>query len=386
MSEPAVPEGFTEMGMFRAYSLKVQKPDAAYFNRLFAEAKWWTNAMIEAEDLKAFDTKQTVVGVKRGEAVESETLQYLSAQTRQQLYRRMWDNLKGLKARKANGGKVGRLKFRAFVNSIPLSNQSFSFKGNRLKLGKAPKTFRVLGLHQLGNAPDIRNGRLIRKPSGIYLSVTVRLADEPVCKSGYIGVDMGVKDALVFNDGTAVNFADKGLERQIRAAHRSISRKEKGSKNREKAKAEVRRLEEKYRNRQDDAVNKLVNKLSPHTVVMQDELLARWKRLFGKKMQRGILGRFKAKLKTDSATVVLPASYPTTQFCPACSSLNKHALSERTYRCGCGYSAPRDKHAALNMLILGVDSAAVESVSDVGKILSGIQSAQLTVKQEAPCL
>lgn len=342
--------------------------------------------MIEAEDLKAFDTKQTVVGVKRGEAVESETLQYLSAQTRQQLYRRMWDNLKGLKARKANGGKVGRLKFRAFVNSIPLSNQSFSFNGNRLKLGKAPKSFRVLGLHQLGSKPDIRTGCLIRKPSGIYLSVTVRLPDEPIVKAGYVGVDMGVKDALVFSDGTAVNFADKKLERQIKAAHRSVSRKKKGSKNRQKAKAEVRRLEEVYRNRQDDAVNKLANKLKPHTVCMQDELLAGWKRVFGKKLQRGILGRFKAKLKMDSATVVLSASLPTTQFCPACGSLNKHALSERTYRCGCGYVKPRDWHSARNMIHLGVDSAAVESAVRLAETLSSVQSKHLTLKQEAPCL
>lgn len=45
--------------------------------------------MIEAPDLKAFDTKQSVVMVKRGEVLEPETLKYLSAQTRQQLERRM---------------------------------------------------------------------------------------------------------------------------------------------------------------------------------------------------------------------------------------------------------------------------------------------------------
>lgn len=372
--------------MFRVYQLKVQKPDVAYFSRLFAEAKWFTNAMIEADDLKAFDTKQTVVQVKRGDVLEPETLSVLSAQMRQAMLAQQWENLKGLSAKKKRGGKVGRLRFRAFVNSIPLNNQTFKFVGMRLKLQKAPRPFRVLGLKQLGDAPDIRCGCLIRKPSGLYLCVTVKLPDEAPVKSGYVGVDMGVKDALVFSDGTAVNFADKGLERQIKAAHRSVSRKKKGSRNREKAKREVRRLEEKYRNRQDDAVNKLVNKLGPHTVVMQDELLAGWKKLFGKKLQRGMLGRFKAKLKLDSATVVLSAALPTTQFCPACGSLNKHTLSERTYRCGCGYVKSRDWHSAQNMIYLGVDSAAVESVLDVGRILSGIQSAQLTVKQEAPCL
>lgn len=372
--------------MFSVYQLKVQKPDMAYFSRLFAEAKWLTNAMIEAENLKAFDTKQTVVMVKRGEAVEPETLWVLSAQMRQAMLARQWDNLKGLSAKKKRGGKVGRLKFRAFVNSIPLNNQTFKFAGMRLKLQKAPRTFRLLGLKQLGDSPDIRCGCLIRKPSGIYLVVTVKLPSEPALKTGHVGVDMGVKDALVFSDGTTVNFADAKLDRQIRAAHRSVGRKKKGSKNRQRAKAEVRRLEETYRNRQDDAVNKIVNKLKPHTVCIQDELLAGWKRLFGKKLQRGVLGRFKAKLKLDSATVVLSAALPTTQFCPACSTLNKHALSERTYRCGCGYVKPRDWHSAQNMITLGVDSAAVEKVEDVFGLLSSIQSAHLSLKQEAPCL
>lgn len=377
--------------MFRVHHLKVQKPDVAYFSRLFAEAKWWTNAMIEAENLKAFDTKQTVVTVKRGEVFEPENMLILSAQMRQALYARQWDNIKGLSAKKKNGDKVGRLQFRSFVNSLPLNNQTFEFVDNRLKLQKAPKAFRVLGLKQLGDNPDIRCGCLIRRPSGIYLSVTVKLPDEPVYKSGYIGVDMGIKDAFVFNDGTAVNFANDKLERQIRGAHKAISRKKLGSKNREKAKASLRRLEEKYRRTQDDVVNKLVNRLKPYNVVIQNELLSGWKRLFGKRMQRGILGRLKAKLRLDSATVVLPASVPTTQFCPSCASLNKHGLTERTYRCECGYSAPRDKHSANNMLILsGVDSTAVDAVLDVGRVLSGIQSASLAcqgrLKQEAPCL
>ena len=56
---------------------------------------------------------------------------------------------------------------------------------------------------------------------------------------------------------------------------------------------------------------------------------------------------------------------PTTQFCPACASLNKHRLSERTYRCACGYSAPRDQHAARNMLVF----AGIYSPEELGGAL-----------------
>lgn len=373
--------------MFKVYQLKIQKPDASYFGRLFAEAKWWTNEMVATDDLKAFDTKRKAVTVRRGDELESEALTLLSSQMRQQLYKRMWDNIRGLASRKKNGGKVGRLKFRRFVNSIPLSNQTFKFIGNRLKLQCSSKTFRVVGLKQLGSDPDIRSGCLIRKPSGVYLSITIKLADVVTVKCGYVGIDMGVKDALVFNDGTTINFANLDLEFKIKQAHKSISRRKKGSRNRDRAKANLRRLEEKYRNQQNDAVNKLLNKLKPHTVCIQNELLKAWKKRFGKKLQRGILGRLKAKLKLDSATVVLPASEPTTQLCPECGSLNKHGLGERVYRCDCGYTMPRDKHSARNMIFMsGVDNAVVELMLDIGRVLSGIQSVHLTMKQEAHAL
>lgn len=372
--------------MYKVYHLKLQGKHS-YFSRLFAEAKWLVNFMLASEDLKAFDTRQKLVTVKRGENLETEHLTNLSSQMRQGLYQRLFDDIKGLAAKKAKGGKVGRLKFKPFVNSIPLKNQTFKLNG-RLKLQGCKQTFRVCGAKQLPDNPNIRCGELIRKPSGIYLSVTVEVPDEKTEKSGYIGVDMGIKDCLTFHDGTTVNFASPELTKQIRQAHKEISRKQKGSKNRDKARAKLRRLEERLANQKKDATNKLINKLKPHTVCFQDELVKQWHSgLFGKQVQSSILGRIKAALKKDTANLEIDSRLPTTQLCPECGTLNKHGLEARVYSCACGYTMPRDKHSANNMLILsGTDSASVERVEDLFGVLCGIQSRQLVLKQESHVL
>ena len=375
------------LAVFKVYQLKIQSKDNSYFSRLFAEAKWWTNFMLSAEDLKAFDTKQKLVTVKRGDDLEVEKLECLSSQMRQGIYQRQFDSIKGLAAKKKQGKKVGRLKFRAFVNSIPLKNQTFKLNG-RLKLQGCKRTFRVCGAKQLPENPDIRCGELIRKASGIYLSVTVKVPDEKIKKQGFVGLDMGIKDALVFHDGTSVNFSSPELERKIRKAQKNVSRKKLGSNNRRKAILAKRKLEEKLFNQKKDVVNKLINKLKPHTVCLQDELIKQWHSgLFGKQVQKSILGRIKSALKRDTDNLVLDSRLPTTQFCPDCGSLNKHDLSKRTYVCGCGYTKPRDKHSALNMLTLsGKDIAFVEKVVSLSAVLQSIQSKHLSVKQEAPSI
>ena len=74
---------------------------------------------------------------------------------------------------------------------------------------------------------------------------------------------------------------------------------------------------------------------------------------FGRKVQHGILGRVKDKLKKNNSNVMLESSVPTTQTCPVCGCLTKHSLDKRLYHCEhCGYDNPdRDIHSA-NMMVL----------------------------------
>lgn len=378
--------------MFKVYQLKLKNDSPEYFNRLFLEAKWYCNHILSQESVFAFDTKVKIVDVLKagiGSEPESRSIRNLSSQMRQELKKRICNSIKALSKIKSTGKRVGGLKYHKEVNSIPMNNQIFFIKGNRLRFQGNKHWFRVRGLDRLPQEYSIRSANLVRKPSGIYLHLCVRL--EPQTKSessekSAIGLDMGIGNAFVFSDGTKVDFDGAEQLNKIKKAHKSLSRKKRLSQNWFKAKQRLNREYERMDNIKNDAANKLIAALSSYKVVFQDEMISNWQKgLFGKQVQNSILGRVKAKLRTNSANLMLDRSFPTTQTCRDCGRLNKHRLSERVYHCECSYSCDRDTHSALNMLwFAGLEQAAVETMLDFQRVLSSIQCKQLSVKREAP--
>ena len=59
--------------------------------------------------------------------------------------------------------------------------------------------------------------------------------------------------------------------------------------------------------------------------------------------------------------------YPSTKTCSACGDVKDIALSERTYRCGCGLVLNRDMNAALNLKQLYTDDSSGIYASGDGK-------------------
>lgn len=62
------------------------------------------------------------------------------------------------------------------------------------------------------------------------------------------------------------------------------------------------------------------------------------------------MGMLKSRLKELDNVVVLDKYIPTTKWCPYCHKTHELSLSDRTFKCECGYSEDRDIHAAKNML------------------------------------
>ena len=371
--------------MFKTYHLKIKNTDKSYFSRLFSEAKWYSNTIISSSDIFKFDTKSKIAFLT---AEISEETKWLSSQMRQELKDRVISNLKVLAVRKRKGGKVGKLKVRKFVNSIPLKNQTLTFSGNRVRFQGSKKWFRVFGLEQLPKGYKLQSARLLRNALGIYLDLSVEIESEQklVEEKEVIGVDFGIKDALVFSDGLELNTDFGDTEKRIKQAHKELSRKKKGSNRRQKARHRLAKIYQQLENQKQDVANKVLNKLGQFKVCYQDEMLSGWHRLFGKSVQKGILGRVKSGLKSNPENQVISRKEPTTQLCQECGALNKHGLKERVYRCNCGYSKPRDKHAAENMIRIGLGQAVVERGSDLWLIFSEIESKHLVMKREANVL
>ena len=62
--------------------------------------------------------------------------------------------------------------------------------------------------------------------------------------------------------------------------------------------------------------------------------------------------RVKFKLQNCARAVMLDRFIPTTQTC-VCGVKNKHNLSDRVYKCDCGYENDRDVHSAQMMILFG---------------------------------
>ena len=331
--------------------------------RCFLEAKWLYNAVVASKTLAIEDMSN--VQVKLKDSFEVRQLNTLSAQMKQSVVDNVKQNVFNLSKAKKTGHKVGRLQFKRECNEINLkqSGKTYIIKGkNKIRIQNIGVLV-VNGLEQINlDEVEFANAKLIRKPSGFYIHLTVYTKKQPQSNTEkeVLGLDMGIKDQLIFSNGVKVNFYLEESE-QLKGLIRKLNRQTKGSNQYKQTLARIKRIFEHQNNKKSDVVNKLNNILKQNYIIcFQDELLNQWKRKkskrrfsFGRKVQHGILGRVKDKLKKNTINVMLRSSVPTTQTCPVCGCLTKHSLDKRKYHCNhCGFENPdRDVHSA-NMMVL----------------------------------
>lgn len=355
----------------KVYSVKVSKSringaQKESLTRLLLEAKWVRNALIDSgeftrESLKNFRNE---VPVHTPHGVEFRTIEVLGGQIAQSVLSELRTNLRQLSSLKKSGYKVGKLKFCSEVNSIDFIQYGNSWRLNnadsKIKLANIPGWLKVHGLKQLPEGAEYANAKLVKRPSGYYIQITVYVPreDRKVQPGTSIGIDMGVKVGLTLSDGSKIDVIFEEPER-LRRLRRKLSRQKKGSNKYQKTWILINKELEKLSNRKDDAANKIVHEIAKNeTVYFQDENINGWKKKKSrargsKKIQHGILGRVKSRLKNLNNAVCLDRYLPTTQMC-ACGKKNPHSLDERIYTCpSCGYTEDRDVHAALNMIKFG---------------------------------
>ena len=305
--------------------------------------------------------------------------------------------------------KVGKLQFKKECNEINLKQFGNTYKiksHNKISVQNIGILV-VNGLEQVNlDEVEFANAKLIQKPSGFYIHLTVYSKKRPQSdtEKEILGLDMGIKDQLTFSNGVKVNFYLEESE-QLKGLMRKLSRQHKGSNQYKQILNRIKRIYEHYNNKKNDVVNKLNLVLEKNYIIcFQDELLNQWKRKkskrkfsFGRKVQHGILGRVKDKLKKNSSNVMLESSVPTTQTCPVCGCLTKHSLDKRVYHCShCGFENPdRDAHSANMMVLLSgygtyrslnTDTVSTEKMVSLLDCLSELGVVVTTNSMQADCL
>lgn len=347
------------------FQLKLQnlsRKRAEDLRKAFLEAKWFYNWLVSDLDRLSFQAnKVRMVEVKVGDVFQERELIILGSQIKQEIANRLKDNLRALSKLKQNGRRVGRLKPKKFVNSIPLKQYgvtySLDFARNRVRIQKLG-SFRVLGLHQIPADAEIANAVLVRKPSGYYLHVTCYLpkdSSQQKAGGGEIGVDFGVASKLTLSNGIKINYELRETPR-LKRLQRRFAKSEKGSQNRRKILHLLRREYEKINNRRKDAQNKVLAFLKLYDkVVFQDDHVKGWATLFGKGVHSSGVGGLKARLRNSLATPIVVGRFePTSQECFVCGKRYDLSLADRIIKCECGWSCDRDVNAALVILRKGL--------------------------------
>ena len=293
---------------------------------------------------------------------------------RQGIVERIKRNLFSLRKAKEKGIKVGRLSFKSEVRSIPLKQYGVTYKilrdRNKVKIQGIKKKFRVLGLHQIPESAELAEAHLVRKPSGYYLHVTCCLPKEEVLKEieskqveEPVGVDLGIKHQLTLSNGEKFSWYIPET-RRLKKLQKSLSRKQKGSKNYQKTKQLIRREWEYITNRRKDVLNKVISYLKRFPLIaIQNDDIKSWKeKYFGKQIQNTGIGGITARLK--SLATLIPVVFvdryePTTQICSFCGHKQRVPLSERIFRCQrCGREIDRDVNSARNILKIAMEKLA----------------------------
>lgn len=184
-----------------------------------------------------------------------------------------------------------------------------------------------------------------------------------------IGIDLGISDfAITTNDLGEVKKHEnpKHLyksEKQLKKAQRSLSRKRKGGKNRNKARLVVAKKHEKIANQRKDFLHKLTKQVTDENQVIVIETLSSKNLMKNHKLAKSIgdagwyefVRQLEYKAEQKGRTIIkADRFYPSSQICSACGHRDgKKPLHIRQWECPhCGEYLDRDINASQNLLAL----------------------------------
>ena len=261
-----------------------------------------------------------------------------------------------------------------FVRNNPKDCQC---ERHRLKI----PTLGWVRIKEKGYIPTTKDGYMIRsgtvsvKAGRFYVSVLVEIPDVNIDNSSNegIGIDLGLKDFAIISNGKTYRNINKSaglkkFEKQLIREQRSLSRKYESLKkgestqraNIQKQKLKVQKLHHKMDNIRTDYINKTIAeivKTKPSYITIEDlNVKGMMKnRCLSKAVASQKFYEFRTRLKAkcDENGIELRVAdrfYPSSKTCHHCGSVRKNLkLSDRIYRCECGYVADRDFNAALNL-------------------------------------
>ncbi len=277
--------------------------------------------------------------------------------------KRFYDNCK-----KKVPGKKGYPRFKKHSRSVEYKQSGWKLSPDKKSIKFTDK--KSIGKVKLKGTWDlwrfdqklIKRVRILQRADGYYVQFCVKVDNqEKLEATGFtVGLDVGLKEFYTDSDGYSEpnpRFYRKG-EKRLKFYQRRVSRKKKGSANRNKAINKLGRQHLKISRQRDEHAKRLARcVIRSNDLVAYEDLRVKnlvknhclaksindagwyqfreWLEYFGKKFGR--------------ITVAVNPAY-TSQNCSSCGEVVKKSLSTRTHVCQCGCQLDRDHNAAKNIL------------------------------------
>ena len=269
--------------------------------------------------------------------------------------------------------KTKRETRQSYTTQAQAGKEVISFEGNR-KI-RLPK----IGLVDCRASRQIE-GRILsasvsQAPSGKYF-VSVCCTDiepEPFPLTGEaVGLHFGIRTLAVTSDGENIEnnrYLEK-TQKKISRLQRSVSRKPKGSANREKARIALAKAYERVKDQRTDTLQKLTTQLvrDYDTICVRGEDLAKMVRArpYSYYLSDASWGELVRQLKYKCAwygktLIEVEPKFPSAQLCSSCGSRNAELANKPTQKWACavcGATHERARNAAINTLNEGLRMAA----------------------------
>ena len=264
---------------------------------------------------------------------------------------------------------------------FPKNNKTdWTIERHRVKI----PTLGWIRLKEFGYIPVnsiVKSGTVSQKADRYYVSILVEEDDKKVYKSTNegLGIDLGVKEFAVCSDGSKFKNINKTstvkkIEKKLKREQRKLSRKYESLKirnknikegratgqNIQKQIVKVQRLHQRLTNIRTDYINKIVSsiiKQKPSYITIEDLNVKGMMK--NKHLSKAIASQkffeFKTKLtvkckENHIELRIVDRFYPSSKTCSQCGKVKKDLkLSDRIYKCDCGFTIDRDLNASINL-------------------------------------
>jgi putative transposase len=252
--------------------------------------------------------------------------------------------------------------------SAEYTRSAFRWQHGRLILAKMTTPLDIRWSRPLPEGAEPSTVTVSRDPVGrwfVSLRCEVTVVQFPAAGSA-VGVDVGITSLVTLSTGEKVANPrhERRDRRRLARVQRNLSRKEKGSQNRNNARVKVARVHARIADRRRDHLHKLTTRLVRENQVVVIEDLSVGNMIRNRSLARAISDAAWSDLRGMLAykctwygreLITVDRWYPSSKLCSACGARRESLpLNVREWACGCGSTHDRDVNAARNILAAGL--------------------------------